>query len=104
MAPASRASASTSAIVGIASGHTAAAPPSGPPGLPTVSTRHAASSASVRSATSPAQSVVRSSVGSWSATGTPSLVSRASTSTTAPQSRKAERKAESVCSPNSGRP
>ena len=58
----------------------------GLPGLPSTSVLQLASSASVRVRTSPLQFVVRSSVASWIATGTPSSVSLASTSNTKPWS------------------
>ena len=62
------------------------------PALPSTSSLHSASWSSVLSATAPVQVVVRSRVASWIATGTPSCVSFASTSSHQP-SREAFRKA-----------
>ena len=84
MAPVTRASSSTSAIVGIEPRGLTVRVGRPPPGLPSTSRRQPRSAARVNERTSPVQVVVRSSVASWTATGTPSLVSLASTSKTKP--------------------
>ena len=80
-APSSRGEASTCASVGIDSvGWAICAVGRPPPGLPRTSSLQPTSSATIVSRTSPAHVVVRSSVGSWMTTGTPSAVSLASSS------------------------
>jgi hypothetical protein len=97
VAPVRRASSSTSAIVAMRPRGATARARRPPPGLPSTSGRQARNASSVRAATSPVQSVVRSSVASWIATGTPSAVSLASTSSTNP-SRAAARYASRLSS------
>ena len=104
MAPSPFANASTSASVAMGTGVGAGAVSRSLPGAPRTSAGHAASSASVLSATRPVQFVVRSSVWSWNTDRHRPSVSFASSSSTTWRFCAAFRNAGSVSSADSGTP